>query len=145
MSQVAVASLRKAGITVDDQSMDWGTVVQRRASKEPLDKGGWSMFATSFSALDYADPITARALRGNGDAAWYGWPTNAEIERLREAWIDEPDAAAQKVLARKIQEIALTEAFYVPLGQYFQSAAFRRTVTGQLKGPIPLLWNVSKV
>jgi peptide/nickel transport system substrate-binding protein len=144
MSQVAAAAIKKIGINLDDQSMDWGTVVQRRASKEPLDKGGWSLFATSFSALDYADPLTAPAMRGNGGAAWYGWPVNAEIEQLRDAWIDSDNPAEQKRLARRMQEITLTEALYVPLGQYFQSAGFRKNITGQLKGPIPLFWNVTK-
>lgn len=144
MSQVAAAAIKRIGINLDDQAMDWGTVVQRRASKEPLDKGGWSLFATSFSALDYVDPVTAPALRGNGGAAWYGWPTNPEMERLREAWIDSDDPAEQQRLTRAMQQIALTEAFYVPLGQYFQSAGFRSNVTGQLKGPIPLFWNVTK-
>jgi peptide/nickel transport system substrate-binding protein len=144
MSQVAAAAIKKIGINLDDQSMDWGTVVQRRASKEPLDKGGWSLFATSFSALDYADPLTAPAMRGNGGAAWYGWPVNAEIEQLRDAWIDSGNPAEQKRLARRMQEITLTEALYVPLGQYFQSAGFRKNITGQLKGPIPLFWNVTK-
>jgi peptide/nickel transport system substrate-binding protein len=144
MSQVVAASVKKIGINLDDQTMDWGTVVQRRASKEPLDKGGWSIFATSFSAMDYADPLTAPAMRGNGGAAWFGWPVNAEIEQLRDAWIDTDDTAEQKRLAQRMQEITFTEALYAPLGQYFQSAGFRNTLKGQLKGPIPLFWNVSK-
>ncbi len=65
------------GVNLDDQAMDWGTVVQRRNSKEPLDRGGWSLFVTSFPALDYTDPLAAPALRGNGGAAWYGWPERA--------------------------------------------------------------------
>jgi peptide/nickel transport system substrate-binding protein len=145
MAQVTAATLKRIGINVDDQPMDWGTVVQRRASKEPLDKGGWSLFSTSFSALDYADALTIPAMRGNGADAWYGWPTNATIEKLRDAWIDSSDLAEQQRLARQMQEIVLGEAFYVPLGQYFQSAAFGRGVTGQLKGPVPLFWNVKKV
>jgi peptide/nickel transport system substrate-binding protein len=145
MAQVTAATLKRIGINVDDQAMDWGTVVQRRASKEALDRGGWSMFSTSFSALDYADPLTAPALRGNGGAAWYGWPTNARIESLRDTWIETDDPAEQKRLAREMQTEAFTSALYVPLGQYFQSAAYRRNVTGVLKGPLPLFWNVSKI
>lgn len=144
MTQVTAATLKRIGVAFDDQSLDWGTVVQRRTSKEPLDKGGWSLFCTSFSALDYVDPLTAPALRGNGARAWYGWPNYPELEKLRDAWIDSDDDAEQKKIARRMQEIAFTEALYVPLGQYFQSAAFRKNVTGQLKGPIPLFWNVSK-
>ena len=33
--------MKKIGFNVDLQTMDWGTVVQRRASMEPTDKGGW--------------------------------------------------------------------------------------------------------
>ena len=144
MSQVVAAQLKRVGINVDDASMDWGTVVQRRAKKEPLDKGGWSLFCTSFPAVDYLDPLSAPALRGNGGAAWNGWPDVPQIEALRETWLDSTDPAQQKKLAAQIQEVAFTEAMYVPLGQYFQSAAWRTNITGHLKGPVPLFWNVSK-
>src|SRR5262249_25724366 len=46
MSSVVADSLRKIGINLDEQSMDWGTVVQRRTNDAALDKGGWSMFTT---------------------------------------------------------------------------------------------------
>ncbi len=88
-------------MNVDDQAMDWGTVVQRRNSKEPLDKGGWSLFCTSFPALDYTDPLSAPGLRGNGDKAWYGWPDDPKIEQLRQQFIDTDDEAARKKSARR--------------------------------------------
>jgi peptide/nickel transport system substrate-binding protein len=144
MTQVCAATLKRVGVNVDDAAMDWGTVVQRRNSKEPLDKGGWSLFCTSFPALDYTDPLSAPGLRGTGAAAWYGWPTDAKIESLRSAWIDASDAAERKRLAAAIQEQAFTEALFVPLGQYFQSGAWRSNITGHLKGQPPLFWNVSK-
>ena len=144
MSQVVSATLKRIGVNVDDAAMDWGTVVQRRASKAALDKGGWSLFCTSFPALDWVDPLSAPALRGTGEAAWYGWPTDAEAERLRGAWIDSDDAAERKRLAAELQAEAFRDALFVPLGQYFQSAAWRTNVTGQLKGQPPLFWNVSK-
>ena len=144
MTQVVVAALKTAGITVDDQAMDWGTVVQRRGSKEPLDKGGWSLFCTSFPALDYTNPLSAPALRGNGQKAWYGWPEDAKIETLRQQFIDTADEAQRRQICEAIQMEALTEALYVPLGQYFQSAAWRTSLTGHLKGQPPLFWNVKK-
>ena len=57
MCDVVAASLKKIGINFSDQAMDWGSVVQRRASKAPLDKGGWSLFCTSSPALDYLNPL----------------------------------------------------------------------------------------
>src|SRR3954453_15926977 len=119
MSQVAAATLKNMGVNVADEAMDWGTVVQRRGSKEPLEKGGWSLFCTSFPALDYTSPLSAPGLRGNGGAAWYGWPTDQKIEDLRQQWIDAGDEDTRKKLAEAIQLECFTEAMYVPLGQYF--------------------------
>jgi peptide/nickel transport system substrate-binding protein len=144
MCQVVAAKLKGVGLNIDDASMDWGTVTQRRASKEPLDKGGWSLFTASFPAVDYLDPLAAPGLRGNGGKAWFGWPTNAKIETLREQWLDSTDPVEQKRLATAIQDEAFTEALYVPLGQYFQSAAWRSNISGFLKGPVPIFWNVAK-
>jgi peptide/nickel transport system substrate-binding protein len=144
MSQVMAATMKKIGINVDDQAMDFGTVVQRRASKEPIDKGGWSMFCASFPAVDYLDPLAAPAARGNGAKAWFGWPDDPKLEQLHDAWMDATDAAERKKLATELQEEVLTYAPYVPLGQYFLSAAWRKNVTGFLKGPVPIFWNVTK-
>ncbi len=144
MSQVLSATLKKIGINVDEQTMDWGTVVQRRASKEPLDKGGWSMFCASFPAVDYLDPLAAPAARGNGAKAWFGWPDDPKLEQLHDAWMDATDPAERKKLATALQDEVFTEVPYVPLGQYFQSAAWRKNVSGFLKGPVPIFWNVTK-
>ena len=38
--------LKRIGMNVQYQRADWGTVGQRRASKEPPDKGGWNIFHT---------------------------------------------------------------------------------------------------
>jgi peptide/nickel transport system substrate-binding protein len=144
MAQVLAATMRKIGINVDDQSMDWGSVVQRRASREPLDKGGWSMFPASFPAVDYLNPLAIPAGRGNGGKAWFGWPDDPKIETLHDAWMDSADPAEQKRLAVELQTEILTFAPYVPLGQYFPPTAWRSNITGQLKGPVPVFWNLQK-
>ena len=43
-AQVASDMLKRIGFNIDFQALEWGTVVQRRASKEPIDKGGWNIF-----------------------------------------------------------------------------------------------------
>ena len=144
MSQVIAATLRRVGMAVDDAAMDWGTVVQRRASKKAVGDGGWSLFCTSFPAADYIDPLSAPALRGNGGAAWYGWPADDKLEQLRDAWMDSPDEAERRRLAADIQVEAFSNAQVFPLGQYFQSAAWRTSLSGFLKGPAPVFWNVQK-
>ena len=144
MAQVTLATCKRIGINVTDAAMDFGTVVQRRASKEPLDKGGWSMFSSSFPALDYVDPLGAPALRGNGNGAWYGWPTAPKVEEARNAWLDSSEPAERKRLAADIQSAVFEEALYAPMGQYFQSTAWNKRVTGQLKAPVPIFWNLQK-
>ena len=144
MTSVWVSQLRKAGLNLDEQSTDWGTVVQRRNSKEPLDKGGWSLFMSGFPAVDQGNPVLSSPLRGNGDKAWYGWPSNAKLETLREQWIDATDPAEQKRIAEDIQREAFEFVPYVPLGQYMQATAWRANLTGLLKGPVPVFWNVQK-
>jgi peptide/nickel transport system substrate-binding protein len=144
MSSVVSASLRKVGINVDDQAMDWGTVVQRRASTEPLEKGGWSLYTTGAPAPDYRDPVVATNLRASGRSATFGWPTNPRIEALRESWLDSSDEAEQRKLASDLQAEAFDFVPYVPLGQYFPPSAWRNSLTGLLKGAVPVFWNVEK-
>jgi peptide/nickel transport system substrate-binding protein len=144
MSSVATAALQKVGINVDDQAMDWGTVVQRRMNAEPLDKGGWSLFPTGAPAPDYRDPVVASLLRAFGREALYGWPTNERIEALREAWLDSGDEAEQHRLAAEIQAEAFEFVPIIPLGQYFPPSAWRSNLTGLLKGATPVFWSVEK-
>ena len=43
---VTAQLLGKAGIKVQVDANDWGTLVTRRTSKKPIDQGGWNMFHT---------------------------------------------------------------------------------------------------
>ena len=48
LAPVAKSLLEKAGFKVDMQSMDWQTLVARRAKKDPPNAGGWHAFLTSW-------------------------------------------------------------------------------------------------
>ncbi len=143
LAQVGNDMLQKCGMNVEFVSTDWGSVVQRRASKEPPEKGGWSMFFTFWAGVDMVNPGVQQALRGHGQAAWFGWPTAPRLEELRNAWFAAPDLAAQQDIARQIQLQAFQDVPYLPLGQYFQAWAYRRGLTGILKG-LPMFWNVQR-
>ena len=144
LAAVAIAAFQRVGINLDVQTMDWGTVVQRRTSMEPLDKGGWSIYPTSSPASEYRDPIFAINLRGNGRKANYGWPDDPVIESYRDAWMDSTDPRERRELDAKIQARALEMVPIIPLGQYFPPAAHRNTISGILKGAMPVFWNVTK-
>ena len=88
LAPVAKALLEKAGMKVDMQSMDWQTLVSRRARKDPPDKGGWNAFLTSSGALDIVDPLSNAYINAAGDGAWFGWPKDDELMKLRAAFAD---------------------------------------------------------
>src|SRR5258708_27440322 len=56
-TQVLIQAMREAGINVDAQSMDWGSVVSRRAKKEPPAQGGWNIFITTSGGVGSANPV----------------------------------------------------------------------------------------
>jgi peptide/nickel transport system substrate-binding protein len=102
---VAAELFRRLGFNLDIASSDMATVLRRRSSQEPLERGGWSVFLTTTSGLDLADPASHYALRGNGKDAWPGWPTIPKLEQLRDAWLEAPDDASRKTICTDIQKI----------------------------------------
>jgi ABC-type transport system substrate-binding protein len=119
----------RLGINVDYVVSDWGTLVQRRAKKDPPAKGGRNFFHTTWNGLDGINPGIMQFLRANGEGAWFGWPTVPALEAARLAWFDAPELADQRVIANTIQRAVFEEAPYLPSGQYF-SSAWRRGLTG---------------
>ena len=140
---VTTEVLRSLGATVDLQAMDWSTMVARRAKKEVPAQGGWNIFHTWSTSFDTMTPVTSSVLTGNGDKAWFGWPTNEAIEKLRADFARESDAAKRKAIAEKVQVSAYDEVPYVPWGQFVVPGAYRKNVKGVLQFGATLLWNIS--
>ena len=143
MSDVCADMLQRAGLNVDYQALDWGTVNQRRVKKDPVDQGGWSCFCTAWAGTDMLNPAGQLALRANGANAWIGWPDDPKLEALRQDWFDAPDLAAQQTVARDIQAEAFRFMPYLPLGQYLQATAYSTQLSGVLNG-FALFWNVQR-
>jgi peptide/nickel transport system substrate-binding protein len=128
ISQVGTDQLRKAGMNVDLQTMDLGTMFRRRASKEPRDKGGWNVFFTFVDGMFSASPATLIAIRGNGKSAMDGWPDSPTLEALHEAWLDTADADAQRRIAIQMQLQMWQDVPYIPMGHFVRSTAHRRNI-----------------
>ena len=144
IGQVAADLLRRIGLKVDVQSMDTGTLFQRRNSREPVAKGGWSCFPSMVSGLNILNPAVAEVCRGNGLDGWYGWPSSAEAERLRDAWLVESDPGAQRALCDRIQAQVWQDATFLPTGQILQPTAWRAGLTGIPDG-FAKFWGVRPV
>ena len=144
LSLVTADLMQRIGLNVEVVSADWGTVVQRRASREPVEKGGWSVVHTTASGSDLAVPTIHLFLRANGPAAWFGWPQDDRIEALRAAWLDAKDEAESKRIGAALNARAMEVLPYIPLGFYWQPSAWRRNVTGVFRAPATVFWNMEK-
>jgi peptide/nickel transport system substrate-binding protein len=143
LGEIAADTMRRVGMNVDYQALDWGTIVQRRMSKDAPVHGGWNAFCTRFWGSECATPAAHSALRGNGVQAWVGWPSSPRIEQLREAWFDAFDPGTQQKLAAEIEAQAFEDVPYYPLGLYFNPTAYRADLSGMVPGG-PFFWNVKR-
>jgi peptide/nickel transport system substrate-binding protein len=141
---VTKALLEQGGFKVDMQSMDWQTLVTRRTKKDPPSQGGWNVFHTFSVAADILNPISCTYMAANGDKAWFGWPTDPQMEKLRDSYAKETDPAKAKELAHAVQNRALETAQYGWIGQWYGPGVARKNVTGWLNAPVPVMWNISK-
>jgi peptide/nickel transport system substrate-binding protein len=137
--------LKRLGLNVELATSDWGTVVKRRNMREPIERGGWSVFVTTFPSFDMINPATNALLRASGIAgAFDGWPTDDKTEVLLAAWYAATDETQRHNLADQIQQRAFEFVPYIPVGQFLVRRALRKDLTGVLDAPIPFLWNIEK-
>ena len=144
LAPVAKTLLERGGFKVDMQSMDWQTLVSRRTKKDPVAQGGWNIAMTAAAVVLLIDPVNNHYAEASGDRAQFGWPLDEEIERLRMAFVRETDPKKQFAIAEQVQKRIMDLGVTVPLGQYLQPMARRKTVSGNIESPIPVFWSVEK-
>jgi peptide/nickel transport system substrate-binding protein len=144
LAPVAKDLMEKGGFKVDMQAMDWQTLVARRAKKDPPDKGGWNAFLTSWVAADVLNPVMAGFFNAGCDKAMFGWPCDAKIQELRDAFAKESDLAKQKAIAEAVQVRVTEYPTHVHLGQWYSPMALRKNIDGNVQAPVPVFWNVTK-
>ena len=131
-------------MNVQYQALDWGTVGQRRASKEPPDKGGWNIFHTWHAGADCVNPAPYTALDASGDTAWYGWPNSPLVQEKIAAWYAAADLAAEKTAIAELNKAAMDFVVYIPTGFFQFKQAWRTNLSGITKAPFPVFWDVTK-
>src|SRR5437660_2493229 len=137
LAPVAKSLMEKAGLKVDMQSMDWQTLVARRAKKDAPDAGGWNAFLTAWVAADVLNPVSTAFLNASCEKALFGWPCDAQIEKLRDDFARETDPAKQKAIAEALQVRWTQYPTHVHLGQWYQPGASRKNVEGYVVAPAP--------
>ena len=145
MGRVLSDQMRRLGINVELVEADFGTVVQRRTSREPVERGGWSLFCTRWPTASIPDPAQNTIVRGQGARGWFGWWQSARAEELAATWLDAPDGATRDILQQDIDRLALEDVATMPLGQFVLRTAYRRSLSGILPGPGLYPWNVRRI
>jgi peptide/nickel transport system substrate-binding protein len=142
LALVSQQLLTKIGVKVDLQSMDWSTLVSRRAEKKRPEEGGWNLLHTGWIFGDLFTPAVNQGVEGTCERAWFGWYCSEQMEKLRADWARALDPAKKKQLTEDMQKLAYDEVPYVPLGQAVGRRAHRNHVKDVLQFPAPVLWNV---
>jgi peptide/nickel transport system substrate-binding protein len=143
LAQVTADLLPRLGFDFEPMLLDNASVVQRRRSMEPVERGGWSVSCWAFPGLWFENPATHILIRGNGRDAWFGWPTAPRLEELRDAWLRAGDLATQQRIARELQVAAMDELPCIPLGAIFRSTALSRTLRDRVTG-FPIFWSLRR-
>jgi peptide/nickel transport system substrate-binding protein len=136
MNMVAVDVLRRVGMEVEVLASDVATMAQRRLRPE-----GWNIYAIGAIGLQTLDPAVNTYLRGDGRP--FGFTQSPDIERLREEWMAAPDLPSQQAKARALQEKALQDVPYIPIGQYLVQTAYRNNIRRGVK-EMSVFWNVER-
>jgi peptide/nickel transport system substrate-binding protein len=144
MPVVAAQLLRQAGFKVDMQAMDWQTLVARRAKKDPPGQGGWNIFMTWWAAVDQINPITMNSVNAGCEKAWFGWPCDEMLQKLRTDFALARDEGSRKQIAEKIQVRAMEVGTHVPLGEFTNPIAARKNLKGFVSGYLFVPWNIEK-
>jgi peptide/nickel transport system substrate-binding protein len=145
LSLMGTDQLRRAGMNVDLQEMEMGTVVRRWLNQAPPDKGGWNaFFVLSDRSVPNTNPYGNSWIRADGLAAFQGWPTSPRIEALRAAWLDAGNIDEQRRICTELQMQLWEDVPYIPMGEYWQSTAYRKDLLDVVPGCFAVFYGVRR-
>jgi peptide/nickel transport system substrate-binding protein len=145
LSLAGTDQLRRAGLNVDLQEMDLGTVLRRRINQAAPDKSGWNaVFGFLDRSVPNTNPYTNMWIRADGVAAFDGWPTSPRIEALRAAWLDAANLDEQRRICVELQLQLWQDVPYIPMGEYWQSTAYRKDLLDVQPGCFAVFYGVRR-
>ena len=141
---VLAEQMRRTGFNVDLVSQDFSTLAQRRLSREPVERGGWSIMPVIWAGYDLANPLANYATAYNCSNNYPGWYCDRELTPLLEAFAAEADPTRQREIAQRIQVRVLDNPGIIFAGQFSAPAVHRANLRGVLPGGFPILWNIRR-
>jgi peptide/nickel transport system substrate-binding protein len=144
-ADVTVAALRSIGVNVDYQLTDYATMVARRVSRNPPDKGGWNIIHSSIAGAVLSSPATNFNIDSScGESTYFGWPCDATVERLRNQYVAEPDEARRAAMLDELSRAVWASLPAILTGAYYNPFAWRKNVNGLIHTSLLVFWNVEK-
>jgi len=137
-SLVLVDAMRKAGFTVDEQVMDWGTLLQRRVKKDT-----WGLFAVNSNGVDMSNPLTHFYIAANC-ADFPGWSCEPRMKPLVADFVKADSDAERRRIAAEIQALAYENTPSVMWGQFTAPHAYRTNLTGVIESSYSMFWELDK-
>jgi peptide/nickel transport system substrate-binding protein len=143
LTRTGAEQLRRAGMNVNLQEMDFGSVVRRRSNQGPPDKGGYNMFCTLIDrSLPNVHPYGNLAIRADGKEVLNGWASSPRVEELRAAWLAAAGFEEQKRICTELQKQLWIDVPFIPMGEYWQATAYRKQLTDVLPGCFAVFYGV---
>jgi peptide/nickel transport system substrate-binding protein len=143
--EVTYDLLRRMGMNAELAASDWGTVIKRRNSREPVEKGGWSIFHTYAPSNVRFTPVEHSMIRGLGAAGFPGWYKDDAMEAMTRSFVEASTQAERDAIVHDIQARAFETVPFVPLGTYQVWMAYRAYLAGVISLNSPYFWSVRRV
>lgn len=134
--RVLAQAMKQAGFTVDEQPMDWGTVLARRAKKD-----GWSLFGVYSNGVDMVSPLNHFYVASTC-ADYPGWSCDKRIPALLGTFAKAEQPEQRRAIAAEIQTICYEIVPSVMWGQFSRPAAYRTRLSNLPQSSFPIFWEV---
>ncbi len=141
---VIADQLKRAGFNVDLRTSDYATVAQRRFSREPVEKGGWSIVPLIANGIDMVNPLANMGVSYNCGEGQFGWYCDPEATPLLKALAEAPPEQRREI-ADKLQASFHRNVNVILGGQFAGPPAYRSELRGVMPFSFPLLWNIERV
>lgn len=148
ISTVVTERMRAAGLNVDLEDMDWGTMTTRRANKSDpaTSETGWNLFTSARPGMAALNPTMNSLLATQCDGKnWFGWPCDPDMEKLRAKYLGAETPEAKRAVENEINERFKDTLPYITIGKTQRpTVAARSNVKGFRIAHRLALWNVIK-
>jgi peptide/nickel transport system substrate-binding protein len=133
-AQVTIQSMQQAGFRVEEQVMDWGTLLARRARRE-----GWHMFSVYANGTDMFSPLTHFYI-ANTCADFPGWDCDSAIQAALRDFAATADPAERRAIAARIQARVVEHVPSLMWGQFTIPAGYRDRLRDLPRAAYPMFW-----